>query len=197
MFANFLSIVSGTCTESENIENGPSQVPNVCPWVQSAWLLQPLLHGITVRGIYSSSYTQRVQNCFARVITRAGRFAPSSALHHSLHWSPISFRIKFKVLTLTCKTLSSGKPSYLANCIHLAAPSRSLQFNKGLLLSAPNCNTKTGTRDFSVCAPSFWNKLPPCIRSSESLTCFRQCLKTHLFWLGVSSIWLADFLISW
>ena len=140
-----------------------------------------LLHGVTVRDMLK---LQRVQTCLARVVTKAGRFAPSTLLHHSLHWLSISFRIQFKILTLTCNTLSSGKPSYHANLIHLATPNRNLCFNKGPLLSAPKCKTKTGTRVFSVRAPSLWNKLPLSIRSSESLTCFRQHLKTHLFGLG-------------
>ena len=54
---------------------------------------------------------------------------------------------------------------------------------KGPLLCAPKCKTKTRTTVFSVCAPSLWNKLPLCIRSSESRTCFRQHLRTHLLHL--------------
>ena len=115
---------------------------------------------------------------------RAGPFAPSTPLRHSLHWLPISFRIQFKILTLTYNTLSSGKPSYLADLIHLATPNRNLRFNKGPLLPAPKCKTKTGTRVFSVCAPSLWNKLPLSIRSSESLTFFVNVLKTRLFGLA-------------
>ena len=111
-----------------------------------------LLRGVAVRDMLK---LQRVQNCLARVVTRVGRFAPSTPLRHSLHWLPISFRIQFKILTLTYKTLSSGKPSYLADLIHLATPSRNLRFNKGPLLSAPKCKTKTGTRVFSVCACTF------------------------------------------
>ena len=145
-----------------------------------------LLQGVAVRDMLK---LQRVQNCLARVVTRAGRFAPSAStpLRHSLHWLPVSFRIQFKILTLTYKTLSSGKPSYLADLIHLATPNRNLRFNKGPLLSAPKCKTKTGTRVFSVCAPSLWSKLPLSIRSSESLTCFGQRLKTHLFGLAYPS----------
>ena len=141
-----------------------------------------LLHGVAVRDMLK---LQRVQNCLARVIIRAGRFAPSTPpLRYSLHWLPISFIIQFNILTLTYKTLSSGKPSYLADLIHLATPNRNLCFNKGPLLSAPKCKTKTGTRVFGVCAPFLWNKLPLSIRSSESLTCFRQRLRTHLFGLA-------------
>ena len=75
-----------------------------------------LLHGVALRDMPK---LQRVQTCLARVVTRAGRFAPSSPLRHCLQWLPISFRIQFKILTLTYKTIFSGKPSYLANLIHL------------------------------------------------------------------------------
>ena len=60
-----------------------------------------LLHGVAVRDMLK---LQRVQNCLAPVVTRAGHFAPSSPLRHALHWLPISFRIQFKILTLTFKT---------------------------------------------------------------------------------------------
>ena len=53
-----------------------------------------LLHGVAVMDMLK---LQRVQNCLARVLTRAGRFAPSNPLRHSLHWLPISFRIQFKI----------------------------------------------------------------------------------------------------
>ena len=118
------------------------------------------------------------------LVTRAGRLAPSIPLRLSLHWLPISFRIQFKIHALIYKALSCGKPSYLANLIHLATLNKNLRFNKGPLLSAPKCKTKTGTRVFSVCAPSLWNKLPMSILSSESLTCFLQCLRTHLLGLA-------------
>ena len=113
-------------------------------------------------------------------------------IHQTLHWLPISFRIQFKLLALTYKTLFSGKPSYVANLIHLATPNRNLCFNKGPLLPAPKFKTKSGTKGFSVRAPSLWNKLPLVIHSSQSLTCFRQHLKTHLFGL-VYSPYLVDF----
>ena len=193
MFANFLTITSMTCAESEN----------TWTWTKpSAWH-QPLCPaGMTAAAPccmvlkLGACLGSRVQNCLARVVTRAGRFAPTTHHSHSLLWLPISFRIQFKILTLTYKTLSFGKPSYLANLIHLATPNRTLWFNKSPLLSAPNCNTKTGTRVFSICVPPLQNKLPLCIRSSESPTQFQQHLKTHLCGLAYPP-WLVNFLISW
>ena len=122
---------------------------------------------------------QGEKNCLARLLTRVGRFAPSTPppMRHTLKCLPISFKIQFKILTLKYKTLSSGKPSYLANFIYLATPGRNLRFNKGSLCSAPKCIL---SKVFSVCASSLSRKLPLCIHSSESLTSFRQSPKTHL-----------------
>ena len=115
-----------------------------------------LLLGVAVRDMLK---LQRVQNCLARVVTRAGRFAPSISHRHSLYWWPISCRIQFKI-----QDWFSGKPPYLADLIHLATPNRNLRLNNGPLLPVPECMTKTETRVFSVCAPSLWNKFPLCIR---------------------------------
>ena len=113
-----------------------------------------LLHGVAVRGMLK---LQRVQNCFARKVTGAVRFAPSTPFPHSLHWLLISFRIKFEVRTLTCKTLCSVKPSYLACYIlsiwpHPAGAYGPTKAFSCLPLTASNI--ETGTRVFRVCALS-------------------------------------------
>ena len=108
-----------------------------------------LLHGIAVRDMLK---LQRVQNCLAMVVTRADRFAPSTPPPSSL--SPLVTHFlqnSVQNVKLTYETLSSGKPSYLANLIHLATPSRNVRFNKGPLLSVPKCKAKTRTRVFSWC----------------------------------------------
>ena len=138
------------------------------------------------------------------MVTRAGRFAPSTPFVTLSNGYPISFIIQFKILTLTYNTLSSGKPSYLANLIHLATPNRNLRFNKGPLLSAAKCKTKTGTRVFSVCVcvclcftfsleqtflvyPLFW-----------IADLFSSMSENAPFWPSVSSLvsWFPDLLIT-
>ena len=54
------------------------------PALVSSWLdyHNSLLNGVTVRDMLK---LHRVQNCLARVVTRAGCFAPSTPLHYSLH----------------------------------------------------------------------------------------------------------------
>ena len=44
---------------------------------------------------------QRVQNYLARVVLRAPRFSPPLPLLKQLYWLPLTYRIKFKLSTLT------------------------------------------------------------------------------------------------
>ena len=141
---------------------------------------------------------QRVQNCFATLVPRADRNAPSTLLRHSLHWLPISFRIQFKILTLTYKTLSSGKPSYLANLIHLATPNRNLRFERGplLVLSALKCKTKTGTSFQRLCTFSL-EQSSPVYSLFWIPDLFSATSENTPFWPSVSSLvsWLRDLLM--
>ena len=52
-----------------------------------------LLYNVTNREI---NRLQGVQNCLARVVTRSPRFCRTTPLLRSLHWLPVSFRIKFR-----------------------------------------------------------------------------------------------------
>ena len=53
-----------------------------------------LSHEIPAKDLHK---LQRVQNCLARVVTKAPRFSRSIPLLKSLHWLPIKFRIQFKI----------------------------------------------------------------------------------------------------
>ena len=48
---------------------------------------------------------QHVQNCIARVVTKAPRFSRSVSILKQLDWFPFKFRIHFKIYTITCQTL--------------------------------------------------------------------------------------------
>ena len=58
---------------------------------------------------------QRVQNCRARVVTKAPRFSYSIPIIKRLHWLPVKFRIHFKICTITFRTLKYNQPAYLAD----------------------------------------------------------------------------------
>ena len=56
---------------------------------------------------------QSIQNTLCRVICRLPRRASTSKFIKSLHWLPVSFRIKFKICVQVYKTLDNGQPLYI------------------------------------------------------------------------------------
>ena len=60
---------------------------------------------------------QRVQNCLARMVTKAPRFSRSVPIQKRLHWLPVKFRIHFKICAITFRTLKDNQPTYLADFI--------------------------------------------------------------------------------
>ena len=78
-----------------------------------------LLHEIPAKDLQK---LQRVQNCLARVVTKAPRFSRSIPLLKSLHWLPIKFRIQFKICTFVFRCLNDGQPSYSSSLLFLQTP---------------------------------------------------------------------------
>ena len=83
-----------------------------------------LLNNIVKRDL---AKLQRIKNCLARVVLRAPRFSPSLPLHIQLHRLPDSYRIHFKLSTLTHRALSTQQPPYLASLLHLSNIPRQLR----------------------------------------------------------------------
>jgi len=88
-----------------------------------------------------------------------------------------------------CIPVSGMAPAYLAE---LCLPITASASRRGGLRSATTSNLVTharcrlstyGTRAFSVAGPVCWNSLPDYLKSSDlSFNCFRQQLKTFLFY---------------
>ena len=128
---------------------------------------------------------QRVQNCLARVVTKASRLPESRPLL-KLHWLPIKSRIKFKLNLLTYKALFMGTPSYLSDLLHFEKYQQTLRSESTKLLHpGPRSKRNYGHSSFVVAAPRLWNKLPLEIREAKSVTIFRKKIKTHLFTLDL------------
>ena len=139
-----------------------------------------VLRGITEGDL---SRLQRVQNCLARVITRAPRFTPSAPLLKSLHWLPIRARINYKLGVTVYKCLTLNKPLYLSSFLSKRDSGRNLRSDNTQRLVEPKTKSKTGSRAFSSCAPKYWNSLPYLTRNAKSLNAFKKLQKTHLFGL--------------
>ena len=70
-----------------------------------------LLHEIPAKNLQK---IQCVQNCLARVVTKAPRFSRSIPLLKSLRWLPIKFRILFNVLLYFVVSMMVSHLIYLA-----------------------------------------------------------------------------------
>ena len=127
------------------------------------------------------SKLQRVQNCLPRVVLRAPRFSPTLPLLKQLYWLPVSYRIKFKLSSLTYRALAIHQPPYLASLLYFSNIRRQLRSSTSQQLSIPRIKLNLGKRAFSVAAPIIWNELPTTLKSCESLASFRKHLKTYLF----------------
>ena len=103
---------------------------------------------------------QRVQNTAARLICRIKKFEHISTSLQSLHWLPIVFRPRFKLLCIVFRALRTVGPLYLQELICPYRPTRSLRSESKNLLYVPTCGTATyGNRLFAVETAILWNNL--------------------------------------
>ena len=137
-----------------------------------------LLHEIPAEDLQK---LQRVQNCLARVVTKAPRFSRSIPLFKSLHWLPIKFRIQFKICTFVFRCLNDGQPSYLSSLLFSADSVKHLRSNNTNQLKVPRIRTKLGARAFPVSGPTLRNLLPAHLRVAKNISSCRKLLKTHFF----------------
>ena len=106
---------------------------------------------------------QLVQNSLAGLVTGKPRFDHITPVLYELHWLPVSYRIAYKLATITHKTLSTAQPAYLFTCLHRYQPSRTLRsatHNRLTLPDIRNYRTDFSHRGFSNSAPTIWNNLP-------------------------------------
>ena len=137
-----------------------------------------LLCGITKENI---SKLQAVQNKAARLITLTKKQEHITPVLKSLHWLPVLSRIDFKVLLLIYKSLNGLAPQYLKDVLFEYHPVRELRSSGHALLSVPKSRIAVGSRAFCVYGPKLWNTLPLSIRQAQSVTAFKEGLKTYLF----------------
>ena len=124
--------------------------------------------------------SQRVQNCLARVVTKAPRFSCSVPILKRLHWLPVKFRIHFKICAITFRALKDNQPAYLTDLL-VPKCSKYLRSRNSSRFVVLRIKTKTGSRVFSISGPALWNTLPVPIRNAKTILTFRKLLKSHLF----------------
>jgi hypothetical protein len=127
---------------------------------------------------------QRVQNSLARLVVGVGGRSPSAPILADLHWLPVDARIKYKIALLTFKTLTTRRPTYIADLIRPYTPARQLRSSQHARLHQCSAKTAFGRRAFCHSAPTVWNSLPVTLTddfNSMSLPVFKRKLKTELF----------------
>ena len=127
---------------------------------------------------------QCIQNICARLILRKTNRDSITDCMKTLHWLPIEYRIKFKILTLMFKCLRGEGLHYLYDLLVENKPSRQgLRSQKlSCLLVIPRTKYKTfASRAFSTATPTLWNSLPDNLRIIDSFLTFKSQLKTYLF----------------
>ena len=126
--------------------------------------------------------TQRVQNSFARVVTRARRSQHITPVLAKRHWLPIQYRVQFKLALIPFKAFTTRTPHYLSELVRLYEPSRQLR-SRGKNLKQQDMIRRTFSgRAFRHSAPAVWNNLPQTVISdiSVSLHTCKSRLKTEL-----------------
>ena len=131
---------------------------------------------------------QLIQYAAAHLLTGTRKREHITPILASLHWLPVHFRIHFKVLLFTFKSLTGLAPPYLSELLHPYSPARSLRSADQMLLEVPRTRRKLrGDRAFSVAAPKLWNDLPLQIRQAPSLAIFKSSLKTYFYSLAFNT----------
>src|SRR2546425_7299059 len=92
-----------------------------------------------------------------------------------------SVQYRYSMQRITYVALSTGQPSYLANCLVKHAPARQLRSNSMFMLQLPFCSIKSAYSAFQFSAPKVWNSLSDHTKSAVSLEIFKSRLKTELF----------------
>jgi hypothetical protein len=132
---------------------------------------------------------QRVQNRAARLIKGSRSSDHITPVLKELHWLPIRFRIRYKLILLTFKCLNDCAPFYLSDLITPYVPNRQLRSqNQNLLKTMTYRRKHYGARSFVYQAPLLWNSLPISLRTCTSFYSFKKLLKTYLFTLAFNAL---------
>ena len=94
---------------------------------------------------------------------------------HDLHWLPILFRIKFKVICYVHRVIydPSSVPVYITSLFELNKRTRCFNLN------IPKVKTNFGKRSLKFTGAQLWNSLPLELKVIEEHEIFRSKLKTY------------------
>ena len=134
---------------------------------------------------YLATKLQSIQNVAARTVLQKSKFTRVTPLLIELHWLPVEYRIKFKILLLTYKGLNHDtSPAYIKELL-VIKPSQNIRSDMVLTLIVPKVKHKTlGERSFARAATAMWNDLPHHLRQCKDIERFKSSIKSYLFKLA-------------
>ena len=111
-----------------------------------------------------------LQNSAARILKQINKTDHISPILAELHWLPVTYRIKYKLLLFAFKVCHDTAAQYLSELLHPYVPHRNLRSSDTFLLETLHSHlVSCGDRSFSVSAPRLWNE-----RSCDSLPDFKR-----------------------
>ena len=131
-----------------------------------------ILYGISEKLLHE---LQLFLNAAAKTIVGLYKYDHIGDTLKDLHWLPVRFRIRYKLLLLVYKCLNSMGPYYLCEMLSYC------NYGHNIVLNEPYVKTTYGARAFCKAGPQLWNSLPSEIRECSSLETFKSRLKTYLF----------------
>ena len=130
---------------------------------------------------YEIEKLYRIQCSAAKLILNRHRRCSNDKALFDLHWLPISYRIKHKILCMVYKCLHNEAPEYLSSLLEYKKTDYQTRTEDNLDLVVPKTTNSYGDRSFRVCGPKLWNSTPTVIRKSETFDIFKNNIKTYLF----------------
>ena len=148
---------------------------------------------------------QRIQNMAARLVYKLPKSSHITPLLINLHWLPVEYCIRYKILLYTFKAIHQSAPQYINDMFtkkstryrsRLSSITRNIEFVNGdifgeivfddiVYLAVPRTKSVTfKQRSLVVSGPQLWNSLPTVIKMESSLVGFKRKVKTHLFKLA-------------
>jgi hypothetical protein len=133
-----------------------------------------LLYGVPQKHIRK---LQLAQNSAARLVGGSKRNDHITPVLFRLHWLPVQYRIRFKMLTLCHKILAGRGPGYLSVQMH--QPARHLREASNHRLEVPQSSTALyAGRCYDNAMAKEFNALPLELRVEKNYNVFKRRLKT-------------------
>ena len=123
---------------------------------------------------------QLIQNNAARLVMKKMSCHITTVLK-DLHWLPVEYRVKYKILLLIFKCLCGKGPVYLSQLLERYVPERDLRSSEDHQLKDARVRKVYGSRAFAIAGPRLWNTLPITMKNCATVSSFKTAVKTHLF----------------